>query len=109
MSKIGKKNILIPKESSIKKIEQATPVDLMLIETALSAKGSLSNSMLRFEERPEQMTMAKTIAETINSGIGDNQTRLIVEAGTGVGKSLAYLLPSVIYALKNNKRNICRF
>ena len=94
----------LAKESSIKKVEQITPVDLKLIESALSAKGSLSHSMLRFEERPEQMTMAKTIAETINSGIGDNQTRLIVEAGTGVGKSLAYLLPSVIYALKNNKR-----
>ena len=49
----------LAKESSIKKVEQITPVDLKLIESALSAKGSLSHSMLRIEERPELMTMAK--------------------------------------------------
>ena len=43
--------------------------------------------------------MARAVATAINAG-----GRLTVEAGTGVGKSLAYLLPAALYALKNNKR-----
>ena len=43
--------------------------------------------------------MARAVAEAVNRG-----DRLIVEAGTGVGKSLAYLLPAALYALKNGKR-----
>ena len=43
--------------------------------------------------------MAREVARAINQG-----NRLIVEAGTGVGKSLAYLVPAALYALKNNKR-----
>ena len=43
--------------------------------------------------------MAQAVAETFNE---DGQ--LIVEAGTGIGKSLAYLLPAACYALRNNAR-----
>ena len=43
--------------------------------------------------------MARSVAEAINEG-----QRLIVEAGTGVGKSLAYLLPAALYALENGRR-----
>ena len=42
--------------------------------------------------------MATAVAEAINSS-----SRLTVEAGTGVGKSLAYLIPGAIYALSHNK------
>ena len=43
--------------------------------------------------------MTRAVAEAISDG-----KRLIVEAGTGVGKSLAYLLPAALYALRNDKR-----
>ena len=43
--------------------------------------------------------MTRAVAEAISDG-----KRLIVEAGTGVGKSLAYLLPAAVYALRNSKR-----
>jgi len=52
-----------------------------------------------FEERPEQAAMAAAVAEAISDG-----RQLIVEAGTGIGKSLAYLLPATCYALRNNAR-----
>ena len=52
-----------------------------------------------FEERPEQVEMARAITETFN-GSGE----LLVEAGTGVGKSLAYLLPAARFALANGER-----
>lgn len=52
-----------------------------------------------FEERPQQVEMACAVARTLS-----NDDRLFIEAGTGTGKSLAYLLPAAIYALRNNER-----
>ena len=52
-----------------------------------------------FEERPEQVTMARAVADALNQG-----EHLLVEAGTGIGKSLAYLLPAARYALRNGAR-----
>ena len=63
------------------------------------AGGPLSSSMDGYEEREEQVAMTRAVAEAISDG-----KRLIVEAGTGVGKSLAYLLPAAMYALRNDKR-----
>ena len=94
----------LTKKPALKKTGKTMPIDIKLIESCLSSQGALSLSMPAFEERPQQISMAKTIAETINNGVKDTQSRLIVEAGTGVGKSLAYLLPAVLYALINNKR-----
>ena len=77
-------------------IEKIDPDD---VSSLLDSGGPLSSIMPGFEERSEQVEMAKAVAGAINEG-----KRLIVEAGTGVGKSLAYLLPAALYALKNNKR-----
>jgi predicted DnaQ family exonuclease/DinG family helicase len=52
-----------------------------------------------FEQRPEQVRMAATVAETLSV-----DGRLVVEAGTGTGKSIAYLLPAACFALRNNAR-----
>lgn len=49
------------------------------------------------EDRKEQKEMATHIAEAFNS-----KTHAVIEAGTGTGKSKAYLVPSVLFALKNN-------
>ena len=54
-----------------------------------------------FEERPEQTAMARAVGKAIAEG--DN---LIVEAGTGVGKSLAYIVPSALHAVRNNARTV---
>ena len=74
-------------------------LDVELVASLLRQGGPLSRTMAGFEERPQQVEMARAVGNAIN-----NQGRLIVEAGTGVGKSLAYLLPAAIYALTNNKR-----
>ncbi len=74
-------------------------LDVDLVASLLSKGSPLAKAVPAFEERSQQVAMTRAIAEAINEG-----KRLIVEAGTGVGKSLAYLLPAALYALDNNKR-----
>ena len=52
-----------------------------------------------FEARAGQVEMAEAVAQTLAHG-----GQLAVEAGTGTGKSLAYLLPALLYALRNDDR-----
>ena len=77
----------------------AQPVEGGQVRALLSRGGPVSQAMAGYEERAEQAAMADAVTRTINDG-----GRLIVEAGTGVGKSMAYLLPAALYALKNNVR-----
>ncbi len=61
--------------------------------------GSLEISLEGFESRPEQGEMARAVSDAIENG-----EHLIVEAGTGVGKSLAYLIPSVLHAVRTGAK-----
>ena len=54
-----------------------------------------------FEYRAEQQKMAMAVAAALQ-----NRGALLAEAGTGVGKSLAYLIPSIRYALEHNRKAI---
>ena len=54
-----------------------------------------------FEYRPEQQEMAVAVATALSE-----QRHLVVEAGTGVGKSLAYLVPAVLWALEHKKKAV---
>ena len=53
--------------------------------------GSLARSLPAFESRPAQRDMAEAVAETLETG-----GVLLVEAGTGTGKTLAYLVPAIL-------------
>ena len=55
--------------------------------------GALSSTLEGFEERPGQRRLAQAIARTFDAG-----GTLVAEAGTGIGKTLAYLIPSVLAA-----------
>ncbi len=63
--------------------------------------GLLAQSSLHFEHRPGQYAMAKAIEQAFADG-----RHLIVEAGTGTGKTLAYLLPALRRARANQQRLI---
>jgi ATP-dependent DNA helicase DinG len=65
-----------------------------------SENGPLSKAR-NFEFRPEQQEMAAHIAQAL-----EEEQHLVVEAGTGVGKSLAYLVPSVLFAIERHKKAI---
>jgi ATP-dependent DNA helicase DinG len=64
-----------------------------------TAEGALPAMLDGFEPRPGQIELAQQVARTQN---GDRV--LVAEAGTGTGKSLAYLLPSAMRALSNGDR-----
>ena len=60
------------------------------VRAFFSPEGSLAR-FKNFEYRPQQQRMAEAVAEALLTN-----NKLIVEAGTGVGKSLAYLVPAII-------------
>ena len=68
---------------------------------ALIASDAARAALEEYEDRPEQRSMARAVAETIAEG-----DQLIVEAGTGVGKSLAYIIPAALHAVRNNARAV---
>lgn len=79
--------------------ENTIPLDLDQVAALLKEENPLAREIPGFEERDEQVAMARAVAEAINDG-----SRLIVEAGTGVGKSMAYLLPALLHAATNGRR-----
>lgn len=74
-------------------------LDVERVATMASAEGLLSKFFPGFEYRPEQKQMISAVARTFEQG-----GHLMVEGGTGVGKSVAYLLPAILYAVSNGKR-----
>src|SRR5512140_3110271 len=65
-------------------------------------KGVISSAMPQaYEHRPQQIEMAEAVEEALA-----DSTHLIVEAGTGVGKSLAYLVPLISWTRENNCRAV---
>ncbi len=65
------------------------------------APGGLLSAANNYEFRPQQLLMAQRVAETLaRSG------HLVVEAGTGTGKSLAYLVPSVLAAMEEGRKAV---
>lgn len=67
-------------------------------EALLGQKGLLAELLDNYEYRPEQIQMSDHIYKALQ---GENHA--IIEAGTGVGKSLAYLLPLIYYTVEENK------
>ncbi|MBA3544243.1 MAG: DEAD/DEAH box helicase [Chthoniobacterales bacterium] len=68
---------------------------------AIFAEDGLLAKARNFEYRPEQQAMAAAVAATL-----EEQRHLVVEAGTGVGKSLGYLIPATLYAIEQKKKAI---
>ncbi len=75
------------------------PIDKSSITDFLGENGQLAQMLPHFEHRDEQITLSSQIVEAFNA-----PHHLIAEAGTGTGKSLAYLLPAVLWATTNNQR-----
>jgi len=70
------------------------------VEAIFSPTGILSKAK-NFEFRPQQQEMAVAVARALQ-----NREHLAVEAGTGVGKSLAYLVPAILFAVARKKKAV---
>ena len=67
------------------------------IEAAFKSGGVVSSLYDHYEQRPDQIRMAQEVARALATS-----THRAIEAGTGVGKSMAYLLPEALFAKRNN-------
>ena len=80
---------------------ESHPLDVGRIDGDLGPAGAIAGGLAKYEDRPGQRAMAQAIARLYNDGgIG------LLEAGTGIGKSLAYLLPALRWAAANGERTV---
>jgi ATP-dependent DNA helicase DinG len=85
----------VPRQAEAKRIDPES------VAHDLGPGGPIAREHLRYEDRLSQREMAATIAKVYNEGgIG------LLEAGTGVGKSLGYLVPALRWAAANKERTI---
>lgn len=67
--------------------------DELTVQSILGPGGSIARRIPAYEHRSQQLRMADAIAEALQA-----KKHLVAEAGTGVGKSFAYLVPAILYA-----------
>jgi ATP-dependent DNA helicase DinG len=79
----------------VEEIESVTEDIVLLCERALAEKGRLYTAIPGFVSRPQQVELSKAIADTIH-----NKETLVAEAGTGTGKTFAYLIPCLLSGKK---------
>jgi ATP-dependent DNA helicase DinG len=94
--------LLLSHEDEIKPLRpagQRTPLDVDQLASMLERDGTFAQQFPGYEHRPPQVQMLRVVAQAFNDG-----QHLLVEAGTGTGKSVAYLLPAVHYAVQNGER-----
>jgi len=87
-----------PKEESLEPARELEPVDTAALAAMLSPDGLFSQRFPGYEYRPQQVEMLEGVGEAFNLG-----EHLLVEAGTGTGKSVAYLLPAIYFACQNGE------
>jgi len=79
--------------------DEIHPLDVEEITEILSPGGLFSQYLDKFESRNEQIEMLQAVTNAISGS-----QHLMVEAGTGIGKSYAYLIPAALWSTKNNSR-----
>jgi ATP-dependent DNA helicase DinG len=87
-------------------LEPAPASELVLLEekeidAALAPGGPISGAHPAYEDRPTQREMARAVARTYNAG-----GVAVLEAGTGTGKSVAYLVPAIQWSARNDERTV---
>jgi len=103
----GRKNFLAPWLAAqigeeippLEPLEPPLPLDPEEVASILEYGGAFARYFEHFEHRPEQVEMLRAVTRALSEG-----RHLMVEAGTGVGKSFAYLIPAALWALQNGER-----
>ncbi|MGN1360381.1 MAG: ATP-dependent DNA helicase [Kiritimatiellia bacterium] len=84
---------ILPKRT-LQPLEECSPLPRELLQEALER---LQQAHPSFERRPDQERMAYAVLDALNQG-----RHLLLEAGTGVGKTLGYLIPAALWATYND-------
>lgn len=69
----------------------------LTVESVIGDDGAVARRLESYESRPEQLEMAEAVRKAIAE-----KEHLVAEAGTGVGKSFAYLVPAILAATEDN-------
>ncbi|HEX7394640.1 MAG TPA: helicase C-terminal domain-containing protein [Anaerolineaceae bacterium] len=83
----------------LKPVEQPLALDSDEVAALLEYGGPFSRYFDLYENRPQQVEMLRAVTQSLNKG-----QHLLVEAGTGTGKSFAYLVPAALFAIQNGLR-----
>jgi ATP-dependent DNA helicase DinG len=73
---------------------------MLSVGSILSPGGRIARRLKHYEHRPQQLAMAEAVAAALAQG-----RHLAVEAGTGVGKSFAYLAPAILHATQEEEQH----
>lgn len=88
-----------PAERPLKPRLTEQPLDSEALAKLLAPDGPFAQKFAGYEHRPQQIEVLTAVAEAFN-----DKAILLVEAGTGTGKSLAYLIPAIYWAVQNGQR-----
>jgi predicted DnaQ family exonuclease/DinG family helicase len=88
-----------PQEQPLKPKASNAPLDVDALVHLLGPEGAFAREFAGYEYRPQQIEMMRAVASAFNAG-----ATLLVEAGTGTGKSVAYLVPALYWAAQNHQR-----
>ncbi len=88
-----------PSYPPVEAVENPAPLDTDEVAALLEYGGPFANYFETYEYRQQQVEMLRAISNALSFG-----QHLMVEAGTGTGKSYAYLVPAAIFAMQNNTR-----
>ena len=92
---------LLSREDShpLKSALERKPLAVDELASTLEESGVFAQEFPGYEYRPQQVEMLRLVAKAFNKS-----QHLLVEAGTGTGKSVAYLLPAIYFATQNGER-----
>ena len=80
-------------------VAEPTPLDDRALAHLLEPGGAFAKQFPTYEFRPQQVKMLRAVAKAFSEG-----QHAMVEAGTGTGKSFAYLVPAAQWAIQNGQR-----
>lgn len=88
-----------PEAGPLEAAPARSPLDEAALAAMLKEDGLFARRFPGYEHRPQQVEMLQAVARAFNEG-----RHLLVEAPTGVGKSMAYLIPALHWAVQNAER-----
>ncbi|WP_456443583.1 helicase C-terminal domain-containing protein [Caldithrix abyssi] len=91
---IGEKDYRFPQATE--EYPELEPIDPNIVDRYFGEEGHLSRAIPNYELRPPQIEMARNVLQGLNE-----RSYVVAEAGTGTGKSMAYLVPAIEWAVKN--------